>query len=459
MTVRNAAHVPVPAASLPDFAPIPLQKRHDGWTPERQKAFVEALADTGCVSIACRMVNMSQRSFYQLRRQPGAEGFRAAAEAAQALGLQVVKDEAFERAMTGELIPVFVAGKLLGFRRKKNDRLLMFILRHYGQDAAGRRTTINYFSTRATASAGAEAPSGRRQTRSGAPTSARDAGSGRPATGEAVSFDVTNSVRDGPSALAAAESSTTTVKTIISGNPGQSTTLARADEAAALLASFEGADLDEQARAQILASLAACAERRRALRTDWSTPRPERLERQAADPECDFIRLPPNGFEWLGTLESGVETDDFEPYDEDEPHWESIGEEKPQWFVEWEEREAARVAAKALPSAGPDQSAPGVPGEGDHVEHGGGVGAEADEPSLTPEDLIPSPPPAPKSIRPYKKRTPKQPFTPWTGQAGPELIEEATAQAEADRTAAAAREARRRERSRVRSTEAKANGK
>ncbi len=23
--------------------------RHDGWTPERQKAFIEALADTGCV--------------------------------------------------------------------------------------------------------------------------------------------------------------------------------------------------------------------------------------------------------------------------------------------------------------------------------------------------------------------------------------------------------------------------
>ena len=55
--------------------------------------------------------------------------------------------------MNGELIPVFVAGKLMGFRRKKNDRLLMFILRHYGQDAEGRKTTINYFSTRATAGA------------------------------------------------------------------------------------------------------------------------------------------------------------------------------------------------------------------------------------------------------------------------------------------------------------------
>ena len=139
---------------LPDFAPVPRKcPRHDGWTPERQRAFVGALADTGCVSIACRMVNMSQRSYYELRRQPGAESFRAAADAAQSFGLQVVKDEAFDRAMNGQLVPVFVAGKLMGFRRKKNDRLLMFILRHYGQDSAGRKTTINYFSTRATAGA------------------------------------------------------------------------------------------------------------------------------------------------------------------------------------------------------------------------------------------------------------------------------------------------------------------
>ena len=42
-------------------------------------------------------------------------------------------------------------GKLHGFHRRKNDALLMFCLRHYGEDANGKRTTINYFSTRATA--------------------------------------------------------------------------------------------------------------------------------------------------------------------------------------------------------------------------------------------------------------------------------------------------------------------
>ena len=44
---------------LPDFAPVPLRYRHDGWTPERQRGFIEALADTGCVSRATATVNMS----------------------------------------------------------------------------------------------------------------------------------------------------------------------------------------------------------------------------------------------------------------------------------------------------------------------------------------------------------------------------------------------------------------
>jgi hypothetical protein len=41
--------------ALPDFAPVPRQgNRHDGWTPARQRAFIEALADTGCVTRAAQ---------------------------------------------------------------------------------------------------------------------------------------------------------------------------------------------------------------------------------------------------------------------------------------------------------------------------------------------------------------------------------------------------------------------
>ncbi|MBA3896809.1 MAG: hypothetical protein H0X36_06680 [Sphingomonadaceae bacterium] len=132
---------------------MPRQKqRHDGWTPERQKAFIEALADTGCVSRAAEMVDMAQANCYMLRRATGAEEFRRAWDAAPDFGVTRLKDIAFERAIEGELIPYFVGGTLARIRRKRNDALLVFCLRHYGQDANGKRTTINYFSTRASAS-------------------------------------------------------------------------------------------------------------------------------------------------------------------------------------------------------------------------------------------------------------------------------------------------------------------
>ncbi len=139
---------------LPDFTPVPRKYRHDGWTPERQRAFIAALADTGSVSRAAAMVNMAQANCYTLRRAPGAESFRRAWEAALDFGVARLKDIAFERAIDGYLVPVFVGGKLMGFRRKHNDALLMFCLRRYGQDAGGKRTVINYFSTRASAGAG-----------------------------------------------------------------------------------------------------------------------------------------------------------------------------------------------------------------------------------------------------------------------------------------------------------------
>ena len=67
---------------LPEFTPVPRKYRHDGWTPERQKAFIEALADTGSVRRRpLAQVNMSNVNAYALRRSPGAEGFRKAWEA------------------------------------------------------------------------------------------------------------------------------------------------------------------------------------------------------------------------------------------------------------------------------------------------------------------------------------------------------------------------------------------
>lgn len=116
---------------LPAFLPVPRKcARHDGWTPERQQGFIEALADTGSVKTAARMMTMTPESAYYLRRQPGAESFRKAWEAALALGVQRLEDVAMERALNGIEVPVYHFGAVVGTRRVYNDRLLMFLLRN-----------------------------------------------------------------------------------------------------------------------------------------------------------------------------------------------------------------------------------------------------------------------------------------------------------------------------------------
>jgi hypothetical protein len=65
-----------------DFHPVPLRTRHDGWTPDRQRAFISQIRLTGSVDAAARAVGMCRETAYRLRRRPGAESVAAAWDAA-----------------------------------------------------------------------------------------------------------------------------------------------------------------------------------------------------------------------------------------------------------------------------------------------------------------------------------------------------------------------------------------
>ena len=52
-----------------------LRVRRDGWTPARQQAFLEALAELKCVRDACAMVGMSNTSAYRRKRASPAFSF------------------------------------------------------------------------------------------------------------------------------------------------------------------------------------------------------------------------------------------------------------------------------------------------------------------------------------------------------------------------------------------------
>jgi len=77
MSSRDPGYTARPA-SPPDFDPVRVRYRSDGWTASRQVAFIAALRQCRCVLEACRRVGKSRESAYRLYRRPDAAGFRNA---------------------------------------------------------------------------------------------------------------------------------------------------------------------------------------------------------------------------------------------------------------------------------------------------------------------------------------------------------------------------------------------
>lgn len=111
------------------FEPVPVRLRHDGWTVERQFAFVEKLADSGSISAACKHVGMSRESARKLRRRPCGRAFRDACDAALDCGYADIEETAMERARNGVARPIFYKGEQVGEWRHHDERLTMFLLR------------------------------------------------------------------------------------------------------------------------------------------------------------------------------------------------------------------------------------------------------------------------------------------------------------------------------------------
>lgn len=111
------------------FHPIPLRERHDGWTADRQIAFIDALAASGCVIDAARTVGMSVRSAYRLRAHPQAGGFRLAWDNALEFAIQHLQDAVLSRAIKGVPVPHYYQGKKVGEHRRYDERLAQFLLR------------------------------------------------------------------------------------------------------------------------------------------------------------------------------------------------------------------------------------------------------------------------------------------------------------------------------------------
>jgi len=117
------------APLIPAFNPVPVRPRYDGWTPERQRAFVEHLAETLSVEAAAALVGMSAQGARELRRRPGAQGFAAAWDAALRRGLaERGRAAIIDEAVNGRLVRRFYHGKLVSEERVRSPRLLLSLL-------------------------------------------------------------------------------------------------------------------------------------------------------------------------------------------------------------------------------------------------------------------------------------------------------------------------------------------
>jgi hypothetical protein len=120
------------------FTPVPVRPRHDGWTVERQIAFVEKLADCGSITAACKHVGMSRESVRKLRRRPWGRSFRDACDAALDCGYADLEEAAKERAIKGIARPIFYKGEQVGEWRHFDERLTTFLLHFRRRHRFGR---------------------------------------------------------------------------------------------------------------------------------------------------------------------------------------------------------------------------------------------------------------------------------------------------------------------------------
>ena len=119
-----------PAADYRTDAP-----RVDGWTYERQAAFLMTLSETGLVSQACAFAEMSVASAYALRREPRGAAFALGWQAAHVLARDRLEDVLLEAAITGvESVSTRVDG--VARRRTLNGNLSMAVLDRLDKRAA-----------------------------------------------------------------------------------------------------------------------------------------------------------------------------------------------------------------------------------------------------------------------------------------------------------------------------------
>ncbi len=130
------------------WVPVRRRPRSDGWTEEKQRRFIEVLADTGRVALAAKAVGLSRQAAYELKRSGDGSAFSRAWDAARLHAGALLEDIAFDRAIEGREENVFnECGEVIATKHVPDNRLLIFLLKHlipdrYGNGAAAVASAV-----------------------------------------------------------------------------------------------------------------------------------------------------------------------------------------------------------------------------------------------------------------------------------------------------------------------------
>ena len=108
------------------------RSKFDKWNDE----FIETLAFTANVSLACKKVGVSRKVAYSWKNKDSAKGrdFRRRWDEAIETAVDVLEGEARRRALTGVREPVFYKGEEIAEVSKYSDTLLIFLLKAHRPD-------------------------------------------------------------------------------------------------------------------------------------------------------------------------------------------------------------------------------------------------------------------------------------------------------------------------------------
>jgi hypothetical protein len=137
------------------WVPVRRRPRSDGWTEEKQRRFIEVLADTGRVALAAKAVGLSRQAAYELKRSAEGAAFSRAWDAARLHAGALLEDIAFDRAIEGREENVFnECGEVIATKHVPDNRMLTFLLKHLLPDRYGNAGAAVAAATGAVADAG-----------------------------------------------------------------------------------------------------------------------------------------------------------------------------------------------------------------------------------------------------------------------------------------------------------------